>query len=96
MKKCTQNYDSIDIIERVFCIYDQNYPILRGQFFALNSFNPLDCAINSRFKSVTHLVILTHHGDFWYCDLYHNIRKKASPSLPNSDQNSSNVFVRPI
>ena len=64
MTNCPQHSYFIDLIERIFCIYEQKSQILRGQIFVSNRLSPVDCAINSHFESGTHMVILTRHGGF--------------------------------
>ena len=94
MTDCPHNSDSIDLVERIFCIYEQEYPILRGQLFVPNILNPVDCAVDYCFKSVTELFILTHHGSFWSCELYNSLRKKTSPGFSNSNRTNASLFVK--
>ena len=69
MTDCQQHSDSIDLFERIFCVYENKLPILRGRIFVPNTLNPVDSAVNYRFKSGTYLAILTRHGIFWDCEL---------------------------
>ena len=94
MMECPQHSDSVDLVERVSCIYEGKSWFLRGRLFVPNILNPVDCAFCSRFNSGKQLVILIQHGVFMTYDLYHNLRKKLSPSFSDSDQTKSRLISK--
>ena len=94
MIDCPQHYNFIFLVERVFGVYEQKYPILCHQLFVPNSLNPVYCIVNSLFNSVGWMVILTRHSGFSSCDPYNNLSKKWSPCFPNSDWANSRLFVK--
>ena len=54
----------------------------------------MDGSTYSCLYSITNMVILTQIGGFVSRDLQHKLSKKASPSLPDSDQANARLFVK--
>ena len=94
MTKFPQNYDSIHIVESVFCIYEYKPPIFCGLISAPNSFNPVDCAVNYLFKSGKNMFILTRAGGFGSCDPQYTLIQKAYPSFSYAKRINTRLFVK--
>ena len=81
MKNFSYPSDPVDLIEGVFCINKYKSPIFRGRLSVPNILNPVDIAVNSRFKSGTKLAILTCIGGFGSSEPQHTVSEKAPPYL---------------
>ena len=94
MKKCPQRSYLIDPVEILFCIYGYKYPIFCGQLFVPNILNPVNCTIDSSFKTSTTMIILTRTGGFRYGDPQHTVREKVSPSFSYYDCTDARMFIK--
>ena len=94
MANYLKRYNYIDLVESVFCIQEKKSPVLRGLFSIPNIWDPMNGGFNSRPKSSTKLVILTHIGGFGSCDPKNALRKRfLQVSPPPARQTSGYLAI---
>ena len=94
MSGCPENSDSINLVECILCVYELKTPYVSRKVFVLQILNPVDCALNYRLESGTHLAILTRHGFFRSRDLKYDLVKKTPPRFSYANRTYARLFFK--